>query len=67
MYIVHRPTDVALDQGVSKPEGRGGEGVGNGRVDGLVVALVVAAGQQAQLKYLEHPAIKQAIHQPYGP
>ena len=44
------PADAVLDEGVPEPEGSGSKGVGYGRVDRLVVASVIASGQQLQLK-----------------
>ena len=49
------PADAVLDEGVAESEGGRPEGIGNGGVDRLVVAAVVAARLQAQLEYLQHP------------
>ena len=37
------------------PESRCCKRVGDGGVDGVVVSMIVTAGQQLQLEYLQHP------------
>ena len=47
------PAQTGLDEWVTEPEGGRGEGVGDGRVDGVVVVLEEAGRPEGQLEDLE--------------